>query len=70
MSITHGKSKTKEYALYWNIKNRCYNRNVPHYYLYGGRCIKMSKSWFDSFEQFLADMGTIPEGKSIERKDN
>ncbi|MHA1738940.1 MAG: hypothetical protein ACTSWD_10175 [Candidatus Heimdallarchaeota archaeon] len=69
-SITHGKSKSTEYKTYWNIKNRCYNKNVPHYYLYGGRGIRMSKSWYHSFEQFLKDMGKVPEGKSIERLNN
>jgi hypothetical protein len=59
------------YPTYNGIKNRCYNKNLPTYNRWGGRGIKMSKSWYNSFHQFVQDMGEKPGPLySIERKDN
>lgn len=56
---------------YRGIKNRCYNKKLPRYKDWGGRGIKMSDSWFNSFHQFVKDMGEKPSPKhSVERKDN
>jgi hypothetical protein len=44
------------------MKWRCYNRNHPMYYLYGGLGIKVCTRWLNSFEAFLADMGPRPPG--------
>jgi hypothetical protein len=51
------------------MRQRCLNPNSPAYHNYGGRGITIDPRW-DSFDQFLADMGEIPDGMSIERKDN
>lgn len=55
------------YQTWTNIKNRCFNPNNPSYNIYGGRGITVCKSWINSFETFLRDMGECPEEHVIER---
>jgi hypothetical protein len=62
-----GKSRTVEYRTWEGIKTRC---SDPKYKYYAGRGIKMCPTWENSFETFLADMGSRPPGCSIERIDN
>ena len=67
---THGKSRTPEYKNWCAMKARCYDTNNQDYGHYGGRGIRVCERWKDSFENFLADMGTRPHPRStIERKD-
>lgn len=68
-STTHGMSKTKEFNVWHSMKSRCNNPNVKEYPFYGGRGIKVCERWFNSFENFIADMGLCPSGYSIERID-
>lgn len=56
----HGKSYTHEYRVWASIKARCTNPNNEHYKNYGGRGIKLEKSWADSFERFLSYVGARP----------
>lgn len=59
------------FPIYNGIKNRCYNKNLPTYDRWGGRGIKMSEEWKNSFEQFVMDMGPRPSKEhSIDRIDN
>lgn len=54
----------------WNsMLQRCYNNKHRKYCDYGGRGIKVCKSWHN-FANFLFDMGERPEGLSIERINN
>lgn len=67
---TRGGKKTSEYRIWAGIKQRCSNPNASSYDRYGGRGIKMSDNWVNSFETFLSDMGPRPSKKhSIDRKD-
>ena len=64
----HGLTKSKIYAVWSNMKNRCYNPNYSKFKHWGGRGIKISESWL-SFVNFYADMGDAPPGMSIDRID-
>lgn len=67
---THNMTKTPEYQAWARIKSRCLNSKSQDYYLYGGRGIKVSAEWVDSFETFFADMGKRPANMtSIDRID-
>jgi hypothetical protein len=48
---------------------RCTHINDPRYPDWGGRGITVCKRWL-SFDNFLADMGERPPGKTLDRKDN
>lgn len=69
-SKTHGMSHTREYGIWCAMLTRCHNRNGQDYMMYGGRGIVVCERW-QTFINFYADMGTIPEGKSsIDRVDS
>jgi len=48
---------------------RCTNPRHLAFKYYGARGITVCESWRD-FENFLADMGERPEGRTLDRKDN
>lgn len=49
---THGLSKTRIYALYNEIKSRCYREKTESYKYYGGRGIRVCDEWLNDFVQF------------------
>lgn len=67
---THGKSKTRTYRIWRNMKSRCLNPNVAKYKDYGARGISICDRWLNSFENFLEDMGEAPINKSLDRINN
>src|SRR5688572_5674525 len=61
---------TPEYLTWTRLRNRCHNPRHPAYADYGGRGITVCERW-DSFENFLTDMGPRPgPSYSIDRVDN
>ncbi|PWT89275.1 MAG: hypothetical protein C5B54_09170 [Acidobacteria bacterium] len=49
---------------------RCYRTTDAAFADYGGRGIKVCQRWLDSFENFLADMGSRPSMQhSLDRRD-
>jgi len=67
---THGKSKTREYRIWSQIKGRTSGRrNDLSSKCYRDRNITMCSRWFNSFENFFEDMGES-NGLSIDRIDN
>ena len=66
---THGLSSSPAYMSWAGMKNRCRNKSQKQYKDYGGRGIYYCSRW-ESFENFYADMGDRPDGKTLERIDN
>lgn len=52
------------------MRQRCCDPNFSDYPKYGARGITVCARWLESFENFLADMGLRPAGRSIDRIDN
>lgn len=65
---THGKVGSRIYKIWNGMTQRCTNPKTPKWHLYGGRGITVCERWL-KFENFYADMGDCPPGKSIDRKD-
>lgn len=59
----------REYTTWKGMRVRCNSPLDFLYPKYGGRGISVCQAW-DTFEQFLQDMGPRPEGKTLDRIDN
>lgn len=64
----HGLSGTRTHNIWQAMRRRCSRPDQPNYKWYGGRGIKVCERW-ESFDNFLADMGECPEGCEIDRID-
>lgn len=52
-----------------NMRNRCFNTKHEKYETYGARGITVCERW-ESFANFVADMGVRPTGKTLDRINN
>lgn len=73
IKTTHGHKSggncSKIYGIWASMIERCQNPKHKQFKDYGGRGITVCERWH-SFENFLADMGERPEGKTLDRKEN
>lgn len=60
---------SKTYKAWVGLRQRCTNPNEAKYKNYGGRGIGYSERW-DTYANFLEDMGQAPPGYSLGRIDN
>lgn len=65
---TLGHVRSPTYLSWQNMMQRCYDQKTNGFHNYGGRGIVVCIEWH-SFDRFFADMGTRPDGKTIERLD-
>jgi hypothetical protein len=70
-STVHGhgtRSKTPTYQTWQHMRQRCENPSNAEFARYGGRGIRVCERW-QTFADFLADMGERPTGKTLDRID-
>lgn len=70
-NFKHGKSHTRLYKTYSNIKMRCYNADNSRYRFYGARGIMMCDEWLNDFQAFYdwAMANGYQENLTIDRID-
>ena len=67
---THGQLRSSEYKSWESMRGRCGRLSYAGYEKYGGQGIRVCEQW-NSFQQFLKDMGPKPTpSHTIDRKDN
>ena len=64
----HGMSDSSTHRSWRSMRQRCTDRNHRSFRDYGGRGITICERW-NSFENFLADMGERPNGMTLDRRD-
>lgn len=64
-------SKTSHplYNVWYDMCRRCTNKDRHNYKYYGARGIKVCDRWL-SFDNFVTDMGSRPDGFELDRIDN
>lgn len=65
----HGGTKRPEYRIWRAMLERCENKNNKSYKDYGDRGVTVCERWRESFASFLEDIGSRPDGHTIERID-
>ena len=66
-----GRTSSKTYRAWHSMIQRCYSPSQRCYPRYGGRGVRVCDRWNPKaggcFENFLADMGVAPEGKTLDK---
>lgn len=67
----HGKYRTPTWNSWQAMLRRCYTPTNSDFHIYGGHGVVVCDRWNPakggSFENFLADMGERPEGKTLDK---
>ena len=73
---THGRSNSRvsgyadrTYGIWQAMRDRCSNPNRHDWHRYGGAGVTVAPQWA-AFEQFVADMGDAPVGRTLDRIDS
>lgn len=61
--------RTPEQIAWMSMRQRCRNPSACGYELYGAKGVRVCERW-DTFANFLADMGPRPPGTSLDRYPN
>lgn len=72
MNHSHGKTNTRLYTIWKNMKYRCENPHHTTFHNYGGRGISVCEEWknnFQSFYDWAMANGYSPK-LTLDRKDN
>lgn len=72
-STTHGQSSSPTYRAWRDMQNRCYRKNNKDYADYGGRGIRVHRTWRGpgGFEVFVGHVGLRPsQAHSLDRREN
>lgn len=70
MPFKKGSQEGKNYYCWRDMIARCHKPNTKCYFRYGGRNIKVCDRWKESLDNFLEDMGDVPNGMQIDKIDN
>ena len=68
-SRINGGRPSKTFTAWINMIQRCTNEKHRSFPRYGGRGVTICDEWKRSFESFLADMGEVKDGYSLDRID-
>lgn len=64
---THGQTRSPTYLTWVSMLQRCENPEAKGYEYYGGRGVTVCEAWH-SYENFVADMGQRPKGRTLDRE--
>lgn len=72
ISKKHGKTKTRLFNIWVNMRQRCYNSKIPEFHLWGGKGVAVCDEWRNDFKTFYdwAMSNGYTDELTIDRIDN